>query len=335
MSNNDFRKSFVKRHSSILFLVSLLLFGIIVLLLGHKLSSSTQAIQVSVGAILLQQSSALIAVALTAFFFSLPDLREYISGILGDLLSRGSIVDYFPEKTKIDLWNRLAYNLASPNIKRIEPTLSKHLYSTVYSSVESPYATNYKYTVDIRDNNDTPNLINHYATCFYRLHGHHIADDIIIPYRFFQSATFPVDSTPSYEEWLCTCEINLGSASYDRSGLKFSTETLGRANILSAVFEKELILNDHIDINTVVEILNPSADKVQILWARYPTQGFHVEFRYNDRFLYDCAWFKHCVPEEDAPSRGNVVTFHNGISASTSDWLMPGEGVSIYYYPAS
>ena len=107
--------SFLNEHGSVIFLATILILGSILIAVGIWLNQQTTIFLIYSGLVLLQLSGALIAVALTAFFFNLPDLRNYLAKTIATLFSKGDVVSLLSNNTKDILRKRLAIDLGSVN----------------------------------------------------------------------------------------------------------------------------------------------------------------------------------------------------------------------------
>lgn len=328
---------FVSQHASIFFLGVVLILGTFLGFWGYKLIGQPGGTTQPLAIIVLQLAGTLIAVALTCLFFNLPDLRNYLASTIATLFSRGDVVPILSAPTKAVLRERLALDLLGQGIQGIEPTLFEHLQAVSSTALSSPYVTNFDCTISIEqlEKDDHSILVNN-TLMSYTLHMQHLSTGgARIPLRVFREHSFPKESVPSYEEWLREFRVEIGKQIFGRDSVKFETEPLGSKTLLRAIFHLDIDPSHDVDISILVRFLYLTEDPVDIIYARYPSQGFHATLTFDNQRSYDCGWFTHCDPSVDGPSRGRIDVMHNGISARTSEWVLPGEGVALYYYKTS
>jgi len=282
---------------------------------------------------MLQLSGALIAVALTAFFINLPDLRNYLAKTIATLFSRGDVVPLLSDNTKNTLRKRLAMDLADAYVAQIEPTLFKHIMDINKASLSSPYVSNYHCAIALTADSDHKGYIFDHSVTSFRLHVHHLnVPKMAIPVRFYQENAFSKDETPEMDQWIRNFRAEIGTKLFDYNDLKLNKEPFGDNILLQMVLHSDLIISEDVDVCFTAESWVLQNDPVQMVFARYPSQDFHVSLVFSDELKYDCGWFIHCDPLTDIPSRGRVDILKNGISARMNDWILPGEGVALYYY---
>ena len=201
------------------------------------------------------------------------------------------------------------------------------------ASLSSPYVSNYHCSITLRSDSDHKGYIFDYSVTSYRLHVHHLnVPKVAIPVRFYQEHSFPSDEIPEMEHWVRNFKAEIGNKVFDRNDLKFTTQHLGENILFQIVLHTELIISEDVDVCFTAEFWALQNDPVQMVFARYPSQGFHVNLVFSDEFKYDCGWFIQCDPLTDMPPRGRIDISKNGISARMNDWILPGEGVALYYY---
>ena len=327
-------KSFLSRHGSVFFLAGVFLLGFILIPSGLYFQQSESAILSGLGVVLLQFSGALIAVALTAFAFNLPDLREYMAGTVATLFTRGEIVPILSTPTKEVLQKRLWLDLTSEEVLDVEPTLYGYLNKLAKCCFESPYVTNYHYALGLSESKEEKAFLFVHSVLSYRLHVHHLdTANIRLPFRYFRQESFPKEAAPKIEEWLSNFKLDVGDQEFTIDDINREQEESGDIVHFRAIFEKEIKILQDVDVNIIVDMLRVREDPIEITYARYPSQGFHVTLSFDEKNTYDHGWFTHCDPADDVSLRRRVDLLPNGISARTNEWVLPGEGVAIYYYP--
>ncbi len=323
----------ITEHGSVVFLGTMLILGGILMVIGIWLNQQTSSIFMYLGLAMLQFSGALIAVALTAFFFNLPDLRNYLAKTIATLFSRGDVVPLLSDNTKNNLRKRLAMDSAGASVEQIEPTLFKHIMDINKASLSSPYVSNYHLAITITADSDHKGYVFNHHVASFRLHVHHLnVQEMVFPVRFFQECVFPKDDTPEMDQWIRSFHAEIGAKNFNSTDLETKEKPSGDNILFQLVLHSEVTISEDIDVCFTSELWGFQNDPVQMVFARYPSQGFHVSLTFTDEFKYYCGWFIHCDPLTDIPTRGRVDSLKNGISVRTNDWVLPGEGVIIYYY---
>lgn len=326
--------SFVRNHSSAILLVGTCLLGVTSFITGFMLGLSADQAQRTMGTFMLQLGGSMIAVALTALFFNLPDMKEYLSQSIFALFASGTGVKLLSEETREALSASLMLERLGKCVTTYEPTLMRHI-STIQTRVlQSPYVTNYHYAVTIYDHTKYADIVMNHTVLSYRMHVHHLADGRrTIPLRYFQECILPKGTVTKPEEWIVSFKLEFGPHLFTNTDLELSMSDINDSILVRAVFVKNVELTQDTDMSLNVQSLNDRNDPVELVYARYPSQGFQISMTYSELYVYDCAWFLQCDNSQDNPPTGRVDHVNNGIHAKTNEWVMPGEGVMIYYAP--
>ena len=333
MSTGGVRRSFIAQHASALFLAALVVIGIVLMVAGYELSEPTATQRGAAGSILMQFAGALIAVSLTAFLFNLPDLRNYLARTIADLFSRGDVVAILSEPTQGVLRRRLVLELAGETVESYEPTLMSELELLSQLSLRAPYATNHTNEIRVTASPDVAGLFVESSVASYRLHTHHLRlDHYPFTMRYSHEVAFPRDIAPAKDKWIESFSFRAGDKQFGRSDLDVTVEDLGELRVFRADFSHQIDVREFIDVCCEAKLLCTERDPLLIVSARYPTQGMRVSLTFDSERLYDCAWFRRCEVEQKVPSRDILDSRPDGITVSTNNWILPGEGVVLYYY---
>jgi len=327
-------QSFILSHGSVLFLAVTLVLAVILMSIGLSLSRRPSTSVAGFGILMLQFSGALMAVALTAFLFSLPDLRHYLAGTVATLLSRGDVIPLLSRHTKATLFERIWLDLASNKAESLQPALLSHLRTVGKHCFESPYATSYNFALAVSQAPGNAGLLIDHSVMSYVLHVDHLHNRRLeMPFHFFRCVSFPRAVAPDETSWLRDFHVDIGSNTYGAEDVRVSVEDRDDIRTLQAVFTADITVSEYVHITVDTELLVTPHDSVEAVFARYASQGFNVTYTFSDSYNYECWWFTHCEILEDAPSKGRIIPLRNGISASTAEWVLPGEGVVLYHMP--
>ena len=325
--------SFVKDHSSVLFLFVVLLCGVILFPVGVMLHDGQNPSSQIWSSVITQFAGALTAIALTAFFFSLPDLRKYLANTVVRLISDGDIVSLLSRNSQASFRSRLHLEMVGENAEEAEPTLHAHVEKIISTALGSPYVTNYRCIISVSPlTGDDTRFLEH-VSIQYRLHVHHLKSGVLVPIRFYQEQSFPKDSKPAHRSWVKAFSFEVGKLTAGINDIVFAEQVENESVLMTASCSLDLNVHEDVDVSISSTLIIPDHDPVQMVCARYPSQGFFVSLTRGAEFTYDCGWFTVCDPSEDLPAKGRIDTLPNGIQAGTNDWLLPGEGVAVYYYP--
>lgn len=325
--------SFIRKHSSIIFIIGLVVAGSLLLPVGFLLQTHPNSWVISLGIVLNQMGGCLIGVALTAVFVNLPDLRGYLATMITTLFTEGDVVPLLSFKTKSKLRERLLLDSVKNRATTVEPTLLTHVRKVNETIFSVPYITNYHVQSTItRDANDK-NVFVEYSVTSYRVHVHHLLPaHKTFQMRNFHETTFPVSLAKTANDWMRRFEVRIGNHTFSRNDAIFEESPFGSSRLIVVRLDKDIPLESDVDVTVISEVAGYSHDPVHMVIARFPCQGFHVNLSFEEGYNYDCGWFTHCPVLLNVPEKGQVDFLPNGISASTNEWVMPGEGVALYYF---
>lgn len=327
--------SFFSSHAAIIFIVALMGIGVCLLPVGRYLRSLDKwAYLCACGEVISQIAGCFVAVALTALFLNLPDIRRYLATVMATLFSEGEVVPALSSSTKTRLSNRLLLDAIKNRATSFEPTLYNHLRNVSECSLSVPYLTNYHLTSTIHRDQNEPRLIVDNDVTTYRIHVHHLKPEHrTFPLHVFRETVIPHGLETDRGDWLRDFGVQVGTQEFTRDDVQFNEKVLERGRLVHAKFSHEITLDADADVSVKIVMVDPHRDPVTMAMARYPAQGFRVTVTFEEDYIYDYGWFVHCPVEQDVPEKGQVIYLPNGLEAYTHDWVLPGEGVTVYYFP--
>src|SRR2546425_7343567 len=97
-------------------------------------------------------------------------------------------------------------------------------------------------------------------------------------------------------------------------------------------FERNVQVINYIDVTVAIAFVTSTVDPVDMRIVPYPCRGFKVSLQFEEGLFYDCGFFSAVASKKLSLDRGTVIRQSNSITFQTNDWVLPGEGVVVYYY---
>jgi hypothetical protein len=146
------------------------------------------------------------------------------------------------------------------------------------------------------------------------------------PYKVTYGIDLPFGIEMTDEEFLQEFKLKIGSTEFTQA--KITREQHAEVRSVKFEFEAEFDLTAE---TTGVEVKYSAArlksDNVSIWRARYPTCGFQTSVYYTTDFDYSGKWFA----SVGSKSASGFASLYNGFTATRDDWVLPGEGIAIYW----
>src|SRR4051812_29491545 len=122
-------REWIKEHASVIFIGLLVLFGILGFTFGFVYSQEGGhwTSRKAIGEFCLQFFGCIIAVALTAVFFNIPDMKNSFARVVSDLFSRGDVARHLTNKGKLHLSKKLIEARISSEDCSVDQALFTHL----------------------------------------------------------------------------------------------------------------------------------------------------------------------------------------------------------------
>jgi hypothetical protein len=144
-------------------------------------------------------------------------------------------------------------------------------------------------------------------------------------------------SDPNNElaEQVDSCELFLDGKQIELKPL-VKRQLSGSHPVIEVSTRSKIFVKGEVTVKLKTVSASVVVDNTEVIFARYPTKGFRAMMMYRADRVYDAAWFRvsTTIPYE-LSGREPVEVITGGIVASTSDWLLPGNGVILYWYPAA
>jgi hypothetical protein len=327
-------ESWYVRHASALFITVLVLIGIGLGLYGLRLSQRGPGGISYFGNVLAHFSGALLAAAIGTVFLSLPDVRQYVASTVARLFSHADVVELLSSDTKDRLRERLAIDAVKASASMINGSLFNHLQVTLTTSLANPYVTNLSFSTVISPHLSNSHLVATHRIVSYRINARNLSSpQYKFPFVFFTDASFPSEFSLVVEDWFQYFSARVGDVQFGKADLQLQEKKQGNLTVFEAELSRDVFIAEEVDVTIEYRIFAPLSDPIMACFARYPSYGVSATLHFSEDYAYDCAWFMACPPSSNIPGRGQVNYPPNGISVRTNDWMLPGEGVVLYYCP--
>lgn len=262
----------------------------------------------------------------------MPDLRDSIAKSVGDLLSRGDFINYLALTQQRFLAKAMLETRSKLKIGSIDADFFNHLDSTQTAIASSVYYTNYRQSKNIRRLKSGEKTVEHTIRRSYRLHpgfGCQLPVSRNISFRIQWSV--PETSRLISESWCTEFKARIGNDNFTIVDAKTDKHKKDDVERWELTFEKKVELERAMDITFSIKVLGNTDDPVDICIAREACLGFEISLSFEEGLLFDCAFLGAASPLVDHFNRGAVNYESNGVTFRTNDWVMPGEGVVVYY----
>lgn len=124
----------------------------------------------------------------------------------------------------------------------------------------------------------------------------------------------------------------IGNKIYDKSDIKINQWDDKNKRYLRFKFEKRILVNGEIDVFISYKTIAYINDRVSIYIARNPCHGYQVNISYADSEMLSAYWLRSIDPmQKGFPKLKEIKSMSNSISAITNDWVLPGEGVCVWW----
>lgn len=323
--------SWFGQHASALFLAALVILSLFLLLTGMALQSSAQLWMQTAGSVLLQLSGGALAAAVAATFLSFADVRSQLAATVTKLISEGGVVKVLSPDARARLREETILANLAPMVDRLDPSLLSHLEGLSHRCLSMPIASNCVINRNYTDWPQNDLFLECDCTMNYRLSVRHLERSCAtIPYRIVHEMSLFAGHALTTEDILLRFECRFGDQIFGKDCCDITTIEQGRIPIIRTVFSQHIEVVDELDVSLAYTLLIPKKDNSTLQFARFPTSGFHVTVSYSADYEYDGTWLKSGEPNfEFQPGRNEVLAVKAGLTASTNDWILPGEGIAI------
>jgi hypothetical protein len=326
-------KKWCKQHASAIYIGVLLFLGLVGFMVGFYFSQSLDPKLKPWGDFCVQMFGSIIAVALTAVFFSISDMRNSFAQVVVDLLGRGEIARHLTEKDKRQLAKRIMEARASDCQFDADITLFDHLDELTLDAINTIYLKNVQHRKSLQRIKGEPHKLRSEISMSYVIccpPNRESAIQHLIDHTIMWNA--PMSIAPKSGEWVKTATIKIGDKTYGKDVLEIGTgEPKDGLVTCNCKLTKEVSIREPLEVSIKMTLVSSVLDPVDIKVASYPCSGFSVDLQFEPDLFYDAMFFGATIREKAKIERGSIDRRNNGITCRYNGWLLPGEGVISYY----
>jgi hypothetical protein len=330
MAKHSKSLSWYGQHKSAVLIFALFIIGFVLVILGILVEAGHAQYEQFLGKLLVELSIASFVGGIATLFLSLPDVRHQLTSVLATLFSEGEIAGLL-SVTARQLLNKklLRYRLGS-EVSKIDEDLFGGLTDLTDECLRSVHLQDYHLVTSFKPHPTDPALLYQRNVINFRINIAHLLSEtprpVKFPFKVGYEIDLPLGTTISDKDFLPEFKLRVGEVVYTEA--KIITIEDGEVRAIRFEFDAEFELNCE---NTAVELKYRAAqlksDNISSWRARYPTRGLQTSISYSNDFEYGCKWFTSIGAE------GTFALLDTGITATRDDWILPNEGVVIFWTP--
>jgi hypothetical protein len=332
MARKEKANSWYTQHKSAVLIFGLFVFGLVLLTIGVLVEEGDRRSEKFLGKLLIELSIASFVGGIATLFLSLPDVRHQLSSVLATLFSEGKIAGLLSVTARELLNKELVQHRLGAEVARIDPDLFRSLTELTDDGLRCVNLHDYHLVTSFGPHRTNPAAFLHQrAVITFRINICHLLSAAVrvvkFPYKVAYDIDLPFGIEMTDEEFLQEFRLKIGATEFTEA--KISRQEHAEVRSVKFEFETEFDLTAE---TTSVEVTYRAArlksDNVSIWRARYPTCGFQTSVHYTRDFDYSGKWFTSIGSKSAA---GMFASLDNGITATRDDWVLPGEGIAIYW----
>jgi hypothetical protein len=337
MANNDKGKSWYAQHKSAVLIFALFVIGFVLVIVGVGIEAIQGEYKRFFGKLLIELAIASFVGGIATLFLSLPDVRHQLSSVLATLFSEGKIAGLLSVTARELLNKELLQQRLGTDVAKIDDHLFDRLTDLTDECLKNVHLDGYHLEKSFGPHPKNPAFLYESAAITFRIKISHLlshpARPVKFPYKVTYQIDVPLSTSMSDDDFLLEFRLKVGDSVFTEA--KISRKENGEVSALKFEFEKEFDLTVE---DTGVELRYKAArlksDNASIWRARYPTRRFQTSVYYTNAFDYTCMWFTSVRAKTVDPLLGGTSTsIHAGITATRDDWVLPGEGIAVYWTP--
>jgi hypothetical protein len=315
--------------------VSLFVLSAALLLIGWVFSESTLPPVRVAGVVLMQLSGALLAAVIATIYFSLEDVKKHIATTAATLVTSGELISSLVDSSRNTLDRQLTLATLKGNADSVEPGLLAVLNRIKSDNLSLPHLHNFYQEIRYEAHPRDARLCVRAIARRFRVKSYHLTTPRkSFPLNHNLEVGIPHEITLSDLDILLDFDVQIGELHLNRDDVKIARVNSGTMPSVRISFAVEAPMVDEFDVRVRVRSIASADDRTDILIARYPTFGFSASVRCPDDVYFDCAWFKNWAGGTSFEAgQKNLEKLADGIEAYSHDWVLPGEGVAISWYP--
>jgi hypothetical protein len=321
---------FFRRHGSVTFAAALTLLCLLLIFASIQLANDPAH---ALLARLLEHLAAMgVAAVVATVIFAFNDVQESFATTISELLFRGEIAKHLSTPARMALRRSFLLESLTPRPATLPLSLVERMEGIESFVYTMPHVYNYAVTVTVAQDAADPRLLRRSLRCNYRVDARHLKDGrTTFPLRFQQELS---DLGHYRRDPLINFTLTIGTRTFTTDDLQVIPATAGGRPVHRLLFSADVPVDGEADVAIVEDTVLTAPDPTEILYARYPTKGFRASLFYTPDRSYDAVWFRAATEVEwRPPGRGEAVSHLHGIEVFTNDWLLPGHGVVLFWFP--
>jgi len=328
-------RSWFDEHKSPLLIFGLLIGGILLAAVGTWVETKYDFD--FLGKFLTEISLALLVGAIVAVFLSIPDVVDHLSDVLGRLFTADKITDLLSPAARETLMARLVQERLGAGVAKIEQSLFTGLTKLTDDCLKSVHLQNFFVTTDFGPHPTNANFLSQKTTVSFRILTSHLQRNrtIQFPYRYSYRVVVPLELSEGLSDgdFLLAFALTVDGKEFDERHVTRNTKD--RMCTIKFEFKKEFELtSEDTGVALNYRAMALRGDNTSLSRVRYPTRGFAKTIHYTKDFEYDCLWFTSIGQKIGGPLNGSMSEpTPEGITTRRDDWVLPGEGVAIFWSP--
>jgi hypothetical protein len=323
---------FFRRHGSVTFAAGLTLLSFLLILESLRLANDPAHVFLST---LLEHLAAMgVAAVVATVIFAFHDVQESFAATITELLVRGDIARHLSVDARALLRRNFLLESLTPRPAILPISLVERMEAIESFVFTIPHVYNYAVTVTVARDPTRPELLRRSLRCNYTVDARHLKDGrTIFPLRFQQELT---DPRHDHRDPIINFSLTIDKQTFTREDVQLIPPTPGGPPVYRLLFAADVPVMGEADVSIIEDTILATTDPTEILYARYPTKGFRASLFFTPELTYDAVWFRSATEVEwRPPGRGEAVTHLNGIEVFTNDWLLPGHGVVLFWFPTA
>jgi hypothetical protein len=337
MADNDKGKTWYARHKSAVLIFALFVIGFVLVTVGIGIEGGEGKYTQFFGKLFIELSIASFVGGIATLFLSLPDVMRQLSEVLATLFSTGKIAGLLSVTARELLNKELLQQRLGTDVAKIDEDFFTRLSDLTDEYLKSVHLEDYHSNTSFGTHPKNPAFLEQTSAMTFRVKIGHLLSHPPHPVKFLYKVAYTIDVplgiTMSDDDFLLEFRLKVGASEFTEA--KISRKQYDGVCALKFEFEKEFGLTvEDTSVELKYRAARLNSDNTSIWRARYPTRGFQTSVYHTDAFDYFCTWFTSVRATTTDPLLGGTfASLGKGISATRDDWVLPGEGIAIYWTP--
>ncbi len=324
----------IKKHISAYFISFVIILGLTLFIIGLTMPTASR-MQLFVSSAIIQLSGVCITTAIVTIFFNYHDVKEYMAKSISALWLEGKIVSSLSAGAHTSIDKEIVISASNKQVKAINESLYQQV-TLMRNKVLSDFIlTNYSINIHYADYPGSPEMIVRHIYSTYRINTLHFMEPKkVFPLQLVFQLNVSRYASLTNAELVKSFEYKVGAKQFTNSNVKFEDETNGTIRVVTCKFFEEIEIKGYADVELKLTTLSLKSSNHELCFMRYPTQGLSVSLHYTTGYDYEGTILKPAnLQEGNAANNESINQLSDGIIIKTNDWILPGYGAVLGYYP--